>query len=155
MRGALWLRGQVTHRNKSSSSRRRAHTPSSQVTLLGPMPASQARSNKFQGQTSPFLLPRVSEAAIAPPRSEQMADCVEGWRLLSMRPDDRGPLGRTATCSSTATLEPGRRSPLLCHCRRRCCRSTAPRMCRAAAIKPSISLDHLRKKIADPTLVRP
>ena len=36
---------------------------------------------------------------MAPPRSEQMANCVEGWRLslLSIRIDDRGPLGRAST----------------------------------------------------------
>jgi hypothetical protein len=30
-----------------------------------------------------------------------------GGDLLSIRIDDRGPLGRTTTCSSTATLEAG------------------------------------------------
>jgi hypothetical protein len=41
------------------------HTPPSHVLLLGPMLASPARSNRFQEQGALFLLPRISEDAIA------------------------------------------------------------------------------------------
>jgi hypothetical protein len=54
------------------------------VTLLGPMPASQARSNKFQRPRRLSLLLRASEAAIA------------HTEISTNAPDCGKPLGVTA-----------------------------------------------------------
>jgi hypothetical protein len=55
-------------------------------------------------------LPRVSEAAIAHTEISANPDCAEGRRLLSIRIDDRGPLGRAATSEENASALPGRLS---------------------------------------------
>jgi hypothetical protein len=47
-------------RRRSRAARSVTHTPPSHVTLLGPMPASPARSNKFQGQRRLSLFLRIT-----------------------------------------------------------------------------------------------
>jgi hypothetical protein len=76
------------------------------------MPASQARFSKFQRPRNPRV-PRVSEGGIARIEISANPDCAEGRRLLSMRIDDRGSLGRAATWAVEFEVQSPNRNDLV------------------------------------------